>query len=60
MKKEFVIQMNEVFTKHADLKDDYYELYEFVKTLKEAKRLQDEIVEVNKKLTELNTEKSKK
>ena len=60
MKKEFVDQMNEMFIKHSDLKDDYYELYEFVKTLKEANRLQEEIIEINKKLTELNTEKETK
>lgn len=60
MKKEFVEQMNEIFTRKADLKDEYYDLYDFVRTLKEAQRLQEEIIEVNKKLSELNTEKEEK
>lgn len=60
MKKEFVIQMNEIFTRKPDLKDEYHDLYEFVSTLKEAQRLEDEIMDLNKKLSELNTDKEEK
>ena len=60
MKTEFVNQLNEIFIMYPKLKDEYFDLYDFVRTLKEAKRLQEEILEVNNKLSELNQEKEEK
>lgn len=60
MKNEFYKQINELFIKHPNEKDEYRDLYECVQLILKAIDLQEQSAEVNKKLNELNQEKPKK
>lgn len=57
MKNEFYKQINELFIKHPNDKDEYRDLYECVKLILKAIDLQEQSNEVNKKLNELNSDK---
>lgn len=57
MKNEFYKQINELFIKHPNEKDEYRDLYECVQLILKAIDLQEQSAEVNKKLNELNSEK---
>lgn len=57
MKNEFYKQINELFIKHPNEKDEYRDLYECVQLILKAIDLQEQSTEVNKKLNELNSEK---
>ena len=57
MKNEFYKQINEIFIKHPNEKDEYRDLYECVTLILKAIDLQEQSNEVNKKLNELNSEK---
>lgn len=60
MKNEFYKQINELFIKHPNDRDEYWELYECIQLILKAIDLQEQSAEVNKKLNELNQEKPKK
>lgn len=60
MKNEFYKQINELFIKHPNDRDEYFELYECVKLILKAIDLQEQSNEVNKRLNELNQEKPEK
>lgn len=57
MKNEFYKQINEIFIKHPNEKDEYRDLYECVQLILKAIDLQEQSNEVNKKLNELNSDK---
>ena len=57
MKNEFYKQINELFIKHPNEKDEYPDLYECVTLILKAIDLQEQSNEVNKKLNELNSDK---
>lgn len=57
MKNEFYKQINELFIKHPNEKDEYHELYEVIILILKAIDLQEQSNEINKKLNELNSEK---
>ena len=57
MKNEFYKQINELFIKHPNDKDEYRDLYECVQLILKAIDLQEQSNEVNKKLNELNADK---
>lgn len=57
MKNEFYKQINELFIKHPNEKDEYRDLYECVQLILKAIDLQEQSAEVNKKLNELNSDK---
>lgn len=57
MKNEFYKQINELFIKHPNEKDEYRDLYECVQLILKAIDLQEQSNEVNKKLNELNSDK---
>lgn len=57
MKNEFYKQINELFIKHPNEKDEYRDLYECVQLILKAINLQEQSNEVNKKLNELNSDK---
>ena len=57
MKNEFYKQINELFIKHPNDKDEYRDLYECVQLILKAIDLQEQSNEVNKKLNELNSDK---
>lgn len=57
MKNEFYKQINELFIKHPNEKDEYHELYEVITLILKAIDLQEQSNEINKKLNELNSEK---
>ena len=60
MKNEFYKQINEIFIKHPNEKDEYRDLYECVQLILKAIDLQEQSNEVNKKLNELNSDKKEK
>lgn len=55
MNNKYFRQLKEVFIKHPDLKDDYYDLYELITVINKSIDMQDEVNEINKRITELNT-----
>ena len=57
MKNEFYKQVNELFIKHPNEKDEYPELFECITLILKAIDLQEQSNEVNKKLNELNSDK---
>ena len=57
MKNEFYKQINEIFIKHPNEKDEQRDLYECVQLILKAIDLQEQSNEVNKKLNELNSDK---
>ena len=57
MKNEFYKQINEIFIKHPNEKDEYRDLYECITLILKAIDLQEQSNEVNKKLNELNSDK---
>lgn len=60
MKEEFYKQINEIFIKHPNERDEYPELFECISLILKAIDLQEQRNEVDKKLNELNQEKPKK
>ncbi len=60
MRNEYFIELKECFIKHPDLKDDYLDLYELITTINKSIDLQEQITEINNKITELNDRKSNK
>lgn len=59
MNNRYFKQLKEVFIKHPDLKDDYYDLYELITVINKSIDMQEEVNEINKKITELNEIKDK-
>ena len=57
MKNEFYKQINELFIKHPNDRDEYWELYRCIQLILKAIDLQEQSNEVNKKLNELNSDK---
>lgn len=57
MKDEFYKQVNELFIKHPNEKDEYADLYEFITLVLKSRDLQEQANELNKRLNELNSDK---
>lgn len=57
MKNEFYKQINELFIKHPNDRDEYWELYRCIQLILKAIDLQEQSAKVNKELNELNQEK---
>ena len=57
MKDEFYKQVNELFIKHPNEKDEYVDLYEFITLVLKSRDLQEQANELNKRLNELNSDK---
>ena len=55
MNNKYFKELKEVFIKHPDLKDDYHDLYELITVINKSIDMQDEVNEINKRITELNT-----
>lgn len=55
MNNKYFRELKEVFIKHPDLKDDYYDLYELITVINKSIDMQEEVNAINKRITELNT-----
>lgn len=59
MNNKYFKELKECFIKHPDLKDDYHDLYELITVINKSIDMQEEVNEINKKITELNEIKEK-
>lgn len=56
MKSAYYIQVNQMFDRCPELKEEFKDLYEVIQLILHAIDLQEESNEVNKKLNEMNKE----
>lgn len=60
MNNRYYKEIAEIFILHPDLKNQYNDLYDVIRLINEAIKLQEESNEINKKLNELNQDKEDK
>lgn len=56
MSKKYWLMLEELFTKHEDVKNEYESLYKVVSKAVQSIKLSDELEKINKELQELNKE----